>query len=110
VLVLMSERLRGNMRFYDTPFRYGGEEFVIILSDTDAPEAIVLGNRLRELISSKPFDISDTLRLPITVSIGIACLDETDDERGRSLLNRADQNLLQAKTSGRNQVVISAIS
>lgn len=105
LLQLLSARLRHNLRFQDTPFRYGGEEFVIILSNTTLEEAQAVANRLNSLIGKQPFAIDANLALPVTVSIGVATLQPTDDANGVSLINRADQNLLKAKTSGRNQVV-----
>jgi two-component system cell cycle response regulator len=105
VLRLLSARLRHNLRFYDTPFRYGGEEFVIILSDTDRQEANQIANRICQLISEQPFAIDEDLDLTITISAGVATLEEADDAKGTSLLQRADQRLLQAKALGRNQVV-----
>ncbi|MEO0541911.1 MAG: diguanylate cyclase [Cyanobacteria bacterium P01_A01_bin.105] len=45
--------------------------------------------------------------IPISVSIGVACLDDHDDAQGHTLLRRADQNLLTAKVQGRNQVVLT---
>lgn len=107
VLKGLAQRLRNNMRFYDTPYRYGGEEFVILLSNTDVDEGMLIGHRIRELIAEKPFEVGPNLSLSISVSIGIAFLCETDDERGLSLLNRADQNLLRAKGQGRNRVVVT---
>ncbi|NEP18148.1 MAG: GGDEF domain-containing protein, partial [Leptolyngbya sp. SIO4C1] len=107
VLQQLAEQLRGNMRFYDTPFRYGGEEFVVILSNTDVDEAHFIGQRLCNLIANRAFGVSAALNLKISVSIGIANLRPEDDPRGQSLLNRADQCLLKAKTGGRNQVVVS---
>ncbi|MEM9906684.1 MAG: diguanylate cyclase, partial [Cyanobacteria bacterium P01_D01_bin.44] len=68
VLQLLAERLRNNMRFYDTPFRYGGEEFVIILSDTDTAEAEVVGQRLCETIANSSFEVNKRLSLSISVS------------------------------------------
>lgn len=106
-LQLLAARLRHNLRFCDTPFRYGGEEFIILLSDTDEEEALRVGRRLRRRIAEKPFALTDTLDITITISIGSASLLPSDDERGISLLNRADQNLLLAKARGRNQVVSS---
>lgn len=106
-LQLLAARLRHHLRFCDTPFRYGGEEFVVILSDTDAEEAIQIGNRLRRRIAEKPFALSDVLDVQITISVGSASLLPSDDERGISLLNRADRYLLTAKARGRNQVVSS---
>lgn len=105
VLQMVAERLSHNMRFYETPFRYGGEEFVVILNSTPPEGARVIGDRLCRLIGDKPFVIGEGLSLSITVSVGVSCLLEDDDERGISLLDRADQNLLKAKASGRNQVV-----
>lgn len=105
LLQLLSARLRHNLRFQDTPFRYGGEEFVIILSNTTLEEAQRVAHRLNSLIGSQPFAIEANLVLPITASIGVASLKPTDDANGVSLINRADQNLLKAKVSGRNRVV-----
>jgi len=105
VLKLLAARLRHNLRFYDTPFRYGGEEFVIILSDTNCREAYQIANRLGQLIGEQAFAINEVLDLTITVSAGVATLGAEDDIRGTSLLQRADQRLLEAKAQGRNRVV-----
>ena len=104
-LQLLSARLRHHLRFCDTPFRYGGEEFVVILSDTDTEEAVQIGHRLCCRIAEKPFALSDVLDVQITISIGSASLLPSDDERGMSLINRADRYLFVAKSQGRNQVV-----
>lgn len=104
-LQLISSRLRHNLRFRDTLFRYGGEEFVIILSGTDQNEAIVVGRRLCHQISEYPFNIDESLDLRITISAGTASLQPMDDPKGTSLLKRADHNLLRAKSSGRNRIV-----
>ena len=104
-LQLFSARLRHNLRFYDTAFRYGGEEFVVILSDTDREETVTIANRLCQLIGEQPFAINDGLDLNVTVSAGIALLKPTDDPKGTSLLQRADNRLLQAKAQGRNRVI-----
>jgi len=109
VLKNLAKRLLANMRFYDTPFRYGGEEFVITLNKTDLVEATTIAERLRESMDQKPFELTHLLGestlLPVTVSIGLTELHADDDEQGRSLLHRADQNLLLAKGAGRNRVV-----
>lgn len=104
-LQLLSSRLRHNLRFHDTLFRYGGEEFVIILSKTDRQEAALVARRLCKLISSQPFTIDDQRDLNITISAGTATLETEDDAKGASLLARADGNLLRAKSSGRNRVI-----
>ncbi|MCG8363447.1 MAG: diguanylate cyclase [Pseudanabaenales cyanobacterium] len=105
-LQMLAERLRYNMRFYDTLFRYGGEEFVILLSNTNCEEALSIGQRFCRLVSDQPFTIK-SLDLSLTVSIGISGLIQADDSKGISLLYRADQNLLQAKAEGRNRAVMN---
>lgn len=104
-LQLVSSRLRHNLRFRDTLFRYGGEEFVIILSNTDQNEALLVAQRLCRLIGEQLFNIEAGLDLNITISAGTATLEASDDARGMSLLRRADQNLLKAKSSGRNRAI-----
>lgn len=105
ILQLLSSRLRHNLRFQDTLFRYGGEEFVIILSNSDCEEALFVANRLCSIIREQTFAISSTLTIDMTISIGASCLQNLDDERGVSLLDRADRYLLQAKAAGRDRVM-----
>ena len=104
-LRMVANRLRHNLRFYDTPFRYGGEEFSIILNNTPLQGAIQIGQRICHLIADQAFVINADLQLDITLSIGSASLTVEDDDKGLSLLHRADQNLLIAKENGRNQLV-----
>ncbi|MEO1592092.1 MAG: diguanylate cyclase [Cyanobacteria bacterium J06632_22] len=106
VLQQLAERLNQNMRFYDTVFRYGGEEFVLILNKTQAEEARLIGQRLCRLIAAEPFALDAHPALTISVSIGVACLESRDDPQGQALLRRADQNLFLAKAQGRNRVVL----
>ncbi len=105
LLQLLCNRMRHNLRFQDTPFRYGGEEFVILLSNTTADEALIVAHRLNGIISDKPFTINNKLSIKITISLGTASLEPEDDPQGFSLLDRADQYLLHAKATGRNRVV-----
>jgi two-component system cell cycle response regulator len=105
LLQLLSERLRRNLRFKDTPFRYGGEEFVVILADTNSEEALIVARRLNRLVSEELFVIDNKLSIRITISVGIASLEASDDDHGTTLLYRADQCLLEAKATGRDKVV-----
>ena len=93
------------MRIQDTAFRYGGEEFVIILPDTTPEEADVVAHRIKNIVQDNPFAIDSTLNISVTISLGTSCLLPSDDEQGLNLLNRADTFLLQAKSKGRNRVV-----
>jgi two-component system, cell cycle response regulator len=104
-LEILATRLRHNLRLYDTPFRYGGEEFVIILSDTDSLEAEAIANRICYLIREQPFVIDENLALKVTISAGTATLQPGDDDQGISVLERADRRLLAAKAAGRDRVM-----
>lgn len=104
VLQLLCARMRHNLRFPDTAFRYGGEEFAILLGDTDCQGGLVVARRLLRLVSEQPFAMDRTLTINVTISLGVASLQPSDDEQGMSLLERADQCLLKAKASGRNCV------
>ena len=105
-LKLLSARLRHNLRAKDTLFRYGGEEFVVLLTDTPHDEAGDIARRLCKIISQQSFTINDDLELSLTVSVGVSELQASDEADGLSLLERADQCLRQAKQAGRNRVVV----
>jgi len=105
ILQLLSTRLRQNLRYQDTPFRYGGEEFVVLLANTTGEEALIVARRLNRIVSEQPFAVNNQQNINVTISLGTASLDTDDDEQGISMLHRADQCLLQAKATGRNQVI-----
>lgn len=105
ILQRLAQRFRSYLRNQDVIFRYGGEEFVVLLKQADANAAQDVAQRLRCLVAEQPFTVEPNLTLTITISVGAATLQPDDDPEGKSLLNRADQGLLQAKVWGRNQVV-----
>jgi len=108
VLREFAVRVRKSIRGIDLACRYGGEEFVIIMPETDMAVAAIVAERLRRRIASQPFPISQGAgSLEVTISIGLATLDATDDSAG-SILKRADQALYRAKRDGRNRVVADA--
>lgn len=105
LLQLLCTRIRHNLRSQDIAFRYGGEEFVVLLAHTTAEEALKVAQRLNQIIDEQTFSINSKLTIDVTISLGVASLQKDDDEQGMSLLHRADKCLLAAKTSGRNQVI-----
>ncbi|ASC71894.1 GGDEF domain-containing protein [Halomicronema hongdechloris C2206] len=106
VLQMVAQRLRHGLRFHEMPYRYGGEEFVIILKETNSEAALIVAQRLCNRIGQHPLILNDDgLEIPLTISIGVASLSSEDDAQGTSLLERADDNLLRAKAAGRNRVV-----
>ena len=108
VLEQFATRLRRNVRGVDLICRLGGEEFVVIMPDTFLSNAVIVAERLRHSISSKPFSIGHTKApLVITASVGISALEKSSDTP-ESVLKRADQALYAAKREGRNRVVSEA--
>ncbi len=101
-------RIRRSIRGIDLACRFGGEEFVVIMPETDMAVATMVAERLRRRIAADPFTIQQGARkLPVTISIGIAALRGRDDNAA-GLLKRADQALYRAKRDGRNRVVPDA--
>ena len=105
VLRELAERLEGSVRANDMAARFGGEEFVLVMSETDMETARTVTARLCRDIETTPFAGSMIENgLPVTASIGVAVADGRD-ETPEGLLGRADEALYEAKRGGRNQVV-----
>lgn len=100
-IIMVAHTLQGQSRKVDTLSRWGGEEFLLLLPETDEEEAAQTAERIRFRIATSPID-ADGQTISTTVSIGVAtiCGDESVDR----LLQRADEALYEAKTRGRNLV------
>jgi two-component system cell cycle response regulator len=108
VLREFATRVRKSIRGIDLACRFGGEEFVIVMPETDMAVATIVAERLRRRIASEPFPIHQgTDSIEVTISIGIATLDAADDNAA-TILKRADQALYRAKRDGRNRVAADA--
>jgi two-component system cell cycle response regulator len=108
VLKEFASRIAANVRGIDLACRYGGEEFVVVMPDTDLAFACNIAERLRQSIETTPVKISRAPnQLNITISIGIAQCEGGADS-AEKLLHRADQALYRAKRTGRNKVVADA--
>jgi two-component system cell cycle response regulator len=108
VLRQLATRVRKSIRGIDLACRYGGEEFVIVMPETDMAVATIVAERLRRRIAAEPFNIQQGAhQIESTISIGIATLDAADDNVAK-MLKRADQALYRAKRDGRNRVVADA--
>jgi two-component system, cell cycle response regulator len=108
VLKEFAARINANVRGIDLACRYGGEEFVVAMPDTDMAFAYNIAERLRQSIETTPVRVSRPPgALKITISIGIAKA-EGENDTADALLHRADQALYRAKRTGRNKVVADA--
>ena len=101
-------RIRKSIRNIDLACRYGGEEFVIVMPETDMAVAAMVAERLRRRIASEPFVIQQgSGSLEVTISIGIGALGSPGDNAA-AILKRADLALYRAKRDGRNRVAADA--
>jgi len=108
VLREFSTRLKKSIRGIDLACRYGGEEFVVVMPDTDMAVAAMVAERVRRGIATEPFPVDQGRKyLEITISVGIASLTRTTDTAA-DILKRADMALYRAKRDGRNRVVADA--
>jgi len=108
VLKEFATRVRKAIRGIDMPCRAGGEEFVILLPDTELHIAELVAERIRQKVERKPFPIYAGMRsIGLTVSIGVAGF-RTGNATPEALLKRADEALYKAKRAGRNKVVADA--
>lgn len=101
VLQKVAATLKKNVRTSDSVGRWGGEEFLIICPETDAEAAMLLADKLRQLVELQRYADNQI----ITVSIGSACW--TDNEPISGLMKRADVALYKAKDTGRNRVILA---
>jgi diguanylate cyclase (GGDEF)-like protein/PAS domain S-box-containing protein len=104
VLVALSQAVRKEMRLGDTFARVGGEEFVLLLPQSDAAQALLVAERLRHMIAHMDIQAGADLVLRITSSFGVATRTQTLDGVD-ALYLAADTALYQAKDAGRNRVV-----
>jgi diguanylate cyclase (GGDEF)-like protein len=102
VLVQVGKALQQTLREVDLVGRWGGEEFLVILPDTDVPGARIVGERLRAGIEALPPFSGGPER--VTCSVGLALFDPSDSTAG--FIDRADQALYRAKKGGRNRAEI----
>ncbi|MFQ2353101.1 GGDEF domain-containing protein [Aeromonas dhakensis] len=102
VLQTIANRMEDSLRLRDQVYRYGGEEFLVLLPDTDISLAVKVMDRLRQTVSSKAIKDHNNKTI-LTVSIGITELKKSDHLQEAK--ERADEALYKAKESGRNCVI-----
>ena len=110
VLKELATVIKGQCRYttMDMCFRYGGEEFAILLSELDFAIALKVAERIRRVVERHSFGIKDRFSgTALTVSLGVAGLSGSDDLRPEELLKQADDALYRSKEDGRNRVTPS---
>jgi diguanylate cyclase (GGDEF)-like protein len=113
VLRELAQRIDAEVRASDVAARFGGEEFVILLPNTTSADGQFLAERIRNAVSTAPFELPEGGHMPVTVSIGIAEFNPAAvkgdlKSLGEALIARADVALYGAKAAGRDRVVVEA--
>jgi two-component system cell cycle response regulator len=105
VLREFARRLGLNVRAIDIPCRLGGEEFVVLMPETGAEDALNIAERVRAQVAAEPFAVSGGRTLDVTVSVGVSTSAGLGDSP-EALLKRADEGVYEAKSAGRNRVIL----
>lgn len=103
MLASVAKWIKVSVRACDAVFRFGGEEFVVVLSDTDCQTAVTIAERMREHIASHTMAYG-LETISVTASLGVSSL--RGDDTNASFVRRADQAMYQAKHTGRNRVCV----
>jgi diguanylate cyclase (GGDEF)-like protein len=106
VIIKLAEILTSNQRKSDIITRYGGEEFVLLLPNTSLDGAVVLANKIREIVEATVIEFNQQETLNITISLGVSQINLENEFNIEAGLKRADDALYEAKESGRNRVCI----
>jgi diguanylate cyclase (GGDEF)-like protein/PAS domain S-box-containing protein len=103
VLRILTEKVTRTTRSTDFVCRYGGEEFIVLMPEAGRDEALVMAERLREMVSGITV-VAPEGTLSLTISLGVAALKFPDEDTLEGLISRADKAMYEAKAAGRNTV------
>ncbi len=102
VLVRISQVIKSCLRKLDSAYRYGGEEFTVILPETSCEEALLVAERIRNVVHSEVFQPEDGKEISITISVGAT--QYVENEELSAFIQRADKAMYLSKQKGRNRV------
>jgi diguanylate cyclase (GGDEF)-like protein len=108
VIRTVAQRMRSAVRPYDAVGRFGGEEFFILLSESDLETAKNIAERVRIVIAAEPVE-TEAGQVEVTVSLGVATYDGDETSDLHNLIAAADQALYRAKRKGKNCVELSGL-
>ncbi len=109
ILSGIGEIIKSAIRMQDTAYRYAGDEFTIILPETDLERAIAVAERVRQAIANQTQVLSNPRPLKVTVSIGV--VEYLTDEEIKCFVHRADSAMYSSKRNGRNSIsMVPALS
>jgi diguanylate cyclase (GGDEF)-like protein len=106
LLWMIGDLIKSNLRLIDYAFRYGGDEFVVILPQTSKENALIVLRRLKELLNSKVFFQEEDLNIKVTASFGIAAF-PADGRTHREILRMADEAMYLVKKTTRDNIALA---
>jgi diguanylate cyclase (GGDEF)-like protein len=106
LLWMIGDLLKSNLRLIDYAFRYGGDEFVIILPQTSKENALIVLRRLKDLLNSKVFFREENLNIKVTASFGVAAF-PADGRTHREILSMADEAMYLVKKTTRDSIALA---
>jgi diguanylate cyclase (GGDEF)-like protein len=106
LLWMIGDLIKGHLRLIDYAFRYGGDEFVVLLPQTSKQNALMVVRRLKTLLNSKVFFTDEGLNITVTASFGVAGF-PADGRSRRELLRMADEAMYLVKNTTRNNIALA---
>jgi diguanylate cyclase (GGDEF)-like protein len=106
LLWMIGDLIKGHLRLIDYAFRYGGDEFVILLPQTSKQNTLMVVRRLKTLLNSKVFFTDENLNITVTASFGVASF-PADGRSRRELLRMADEAMYLVKNTTRNSIALA---
>jgi diguanylate cyclase (GGDEF)-like protein len=106
LLWMIGDLIKGHLRLIDYAFRYGGDEFVILLPQTSKQNTLMVVRRLKNLLKSKVFFTEENLNINVTASFGVASF-PADGRSRRELLRMADEAMYLVKNTTRNSIALA---
>jgi diguanylate cyclase (GGDEF)-like protein len=106
LLWLIGDIIKGHLRLIDYAFRYGGDEFVVLLPQTSKKNSLMVVRRLKDLLNSKVFFTDEGLNIKVTASFGVASF-PVDGRTRKEILRMADEAMYLVKNTTRNNIALA---
>jgi len=106
LLWLIGDLIKNNLRMIDYAFRYGGDEFVVLLPQTSKANALSVVRRVKDLLTSRVFFGEEKLNIKVTASFGVAAF-PIDGRTRKELLRMADEAMYLVKNTTRNNIALA---
>ncbi len=106
LLWMIGDIIKGHLRLIDYAFRYGGDEFVVLLPQTSKKNSLMVVRRLKDLLNSKVFFADEGLNIKVTASFGVASF-PIDGRTRKELLRMADEAMYLVKNTTRNSIAVA---